>query len=97
MISSETLPWKNGFWFNKASPVIILNVENEEMTCKNLIFFDNPEVKDLMKGRWKSGDFGKASDDFIEKTGVQNYNFKATYNEMFNLHGAYLFSHQSRT
>ena len=84
--SSGTFPWKNGFWFNKASPVFIMSVENEDMKCKNLIFFDNPEVKDLMKGKWKFGDFGKARDEFIEKTGIQNYNLKADMMG-FNLHG----------
>ena len=84
--SSGTVPWKNGFWFNKASPVFIMSVENEDMKCKNLVFFDNPEVKDLMKGKWKFGDFGKARDEFIEKTGIQNYNLKADMMG-FNLHG----------
>ena len=92
MSSSENLPWKNGYWFNKKSPVFITHVENEDSTVKNLIYFDNPEVKDLAKSKWKSGDFGKARDDFIEMTGIQNYNMKIEIGDMFNMHGKRCFT-----
>ena len=67
-------PWKNGYWSNKKAPAVLFEVEGQKFSLKNMVSFDNPEVKELMSGTWKVGDFGPADKKFVELTGIQNYN-----------------------
>ena len=70
-----TPPWKHGYWFNKKAPAMVFQVKDEKFSLKNLVCFDNPEVKEMMNGTWKHGDFGTADKKFVELTGIHNYNF----------------------
>ena len=70
----NVIPWKNGYWSNKKAPAILFEVEGQKFSLKNMVSFDNPEVKELMSGTWKFGDFGPADKKYVELTGIQNYN-----------------------
>ena len=75
-----THPWKNGYWFNKKAPAVLFEVENENFSLKNMVCFDNPEVKEMMNGTWKYGDFGPADKKFVQLTGIHNYNVMSEMN-----------------
>ena len=85
--SNSNSPWKNGFWYNKDSPVMITHVDGEIAAMKNLVCLDYPEAKDMMNGTWTFGDFGPADAKMVELTGVQNYNFMSEFNKAFRFQG----------
>ena len=83
----STYPWKNGFWFNKAQPVLIFHVEDNKASMKNLVYFDFPTVPDFMTGTWEHGDFGPAPEKIVEQTGIKNFNLKRYFGGYFEYLG----------
>ena len=71
-------PWQDGYWLFEDMKFFVKEVKGTEKNCsKKWVELDHPEVQvDQSKSIWTFGDFGEASPEIKEATGVENYNLE---------------------
>ena len=78
---TEKFPWKDGYWQPTWAKNRILTVKGSIVTDRHVAVVvqgcPHPAYP-TFPGNWTMGDFGKASEKLMEKTGVCNYNMRMT-------------------
>ena len=81
MPESQKVPWREGFWKMGNVKDTILQTSGYRFQYKSLLVLDHPELADLMPEEQRTdgfdckfGNFGRAREEIISATGMEDYN-----------------------
>ena len=93
MSASQKVPWREGFWKMGNVKATILQTSGHRFEYKSLLVLDHPKLADLMPEErqkdgfdCKIGNFGRAREEIISATGMEDYNIDLT-SPMINYKG----------
>ena len=75
--------WRKGTWHNASTPFLLYFVEENKIEAKPIIVLDYPQIQPnpwVANSTWEFGDFGSARKEIVDRTGIENYNWKFDLN-----------------
>ena len=81
MMTTNGIPWKNGYWIGTDRRSVIYLVKDTEVIMKHIISLEHDFIKDIAIATWTFGEFGEAPEDIAEKSGAKYYNVEMTHTD----------------